>query len=117
MEWSYLLNEDRIDAKNKFAYTTVKLLGISFRLHVVYGKQLKEGKNIYKKTLIIVTIMYSLVLSLAIPKVQADEGSMMGFGSMMGNNNGLLGLGGLTWIAMIIFLLAGAYFFIKKAGK
>ncbi|MBU0978563.1 hypothetical protein KKF92_01905 [Patescibacteria group bacterium] len=70
-----------------------------------------------KKILIILTITNALAMSLTIPQVQAHEGSMMGFGSMMGNNNGLLGLGGLTWIAMIIFLLAGAYFFIKKAGK
>jgi hypothetical protein len=45
---------------------------------------------------------------------------MMGFGSMMGyggfsNAHGLLA--GTTWIALIIFLVAGAYFFIKQAGK
>ena len=45
---------------------------------------------------------------------------MMGFGSMMGyaGNSGVYGiLGGITWIALVIFLVAGAYFFIKQAGK
>jgi len=45
---------------------------------------------------------------------------MMGFGSMMGYgaNSGIYGVvSGLTWIALITFLVAGAYFFIKQAGK
>ena len=45
---------------------------------------------------------------------------MMGFGSMMGYgaNSGAYGvLGGVTWIALIAFLVAGAYFFIKQASK
>lgn len=43
----------------------------------------------------------------------------VGFGSMMGYsvNSGIYGVvGGLTWIALITFLVAGAYFFIKQAG-
>jgi len=46
--------------------------------------------------------------------------SMMGFGSMMGYgvNSGVYGvLGGVTWFALIIFLIAGTYFFMKQAGK
>ncbi len=45
---------------------------------------------------------------------------MMGFGSMMGygGNAGVYGiLGSVTWIALIVFLVAGAYYFIKQAGK
>jgi len=45
---------------------------------------------------------------------------MMGFGSMMeyGAHSGVYGvLGGLTWIAFIVFLVAGAYFFIKQTGR
>jgi len=45
---------------------------------------------------------------------------MMGFGSMMGygGNVGAYGiLGSLTWLALMIFLVAGAYFFIKQANK
>jgi hypothetical protein len=45
---------------------------------------------------------------------------MMGFGSMMGygGNAGVYGiLGSVTWITLIVFLVAGAYFFIKQAGK
>ena len=45
---------------------------------------------------------------------------MMGFGSMMGyaGNSGVYGIfGSVTWIALIIFLVAGTYFFIKQARK
>lgn len=45
---------------------------------------------------------------------------MMGFSSMMGygTNSGVYGvLGAFTWVAVIVFLVAGAYFFIKQAGK
>lgn len=44
---------------------------------------------------------------------------MMGLGSMMGyGGTGIhTALAGITWIALIIFLIAGAYFFIKQAGK
>lgn len=46
---------------------------------------------------------------------------MMGLGWMMGLGNGLFGvsavLAGLTWVALIIFLSAGTYFFIKQAHR
>jgi len=45
---------------------------------------------------------------------------MIGFGSMMGyaGNSGVYGIfGSVTWIALIIFLVAGTYFFIKQARK
>lgn len=45
---------------------------------------------------------------------------MMGFGSMMGygGNAEVYGiLGSVTWIALMVFLAAGTYFFIKQAGK
>ena len=48
------------------------------------------------------------------------SGGMMGFGSMMGyaGNSGVYGIfGSVTWIALIIFLVAGTYFFIKQARK
>jgi hypothetical protein len=41
-------------------------------------------------------------------------GGMMGYGA----HSGVYGvLGGLTWVALITFLAAGVYFFIKQAGK
>lgn len=46
---------------------------------------------------------------------QRKEGSMMGYNNGMISGFGLLG--GLTWVAIIVFLLAGAYFFIKQAQK
>lgn len=52
--------------------------------------------------------------------LKGGESPMMGFGSMMGYgvHSGVYGvLGGLTWVALIAFLVAGAYFFIKQAGK
>lgn len=44
---------------------------------------------------------------------------MMGFGSMMGyGGTGIhTAFAGVTWIALVVFLVAGAYFFIKQAGK
>ena len=46
---------------------------------------------------------------------------MMGSGSMMGAGNRIAGaygvLGSLTWISLIVFLLAGVYFFLKQANK
>jgi len=48
------------------------------------------------------------------------SGGMMGFGSMMGyaGNSGVYGIfGSVTWIALIIFLVAGTHFFIKQARK
>jgi len=45
---------------------------------------------------------------------------MMGLGSMMGYgvNSGAYGiLGSLTWLALIVFLVSGAYFFIKQARR
>jgi len=47
-------------------------------------------------------------------------GNMMGFGSMIGYgvNLGAYGiLGSLTWLALIIFLVSGAYFFIRQARR
>lgn len=38
---------------------------------------------------------------------------MMGYGA--GGVNGLLG--GVVWVAIIVFLASGAYYFIKQAGK
>lgn len=47
---------------------------------------------------------------------EGKEGCMMGYGyNNMMSGFGLLG--GLTWTAVIIFLLTGAYFFIKQAQK
>jgi len=43
-----------------------------------------------------------------------EFGSMMGYGGFS-NIHGLLA--GATWIALIIFLLTGAYFFIKQSHK
>lgn len=52
---------------------------------------------------------------------QSQGGTMMGLGSMMGLGGGVIGgfgiFAGLTWIALISFLLAGAYFFLKQANK
>lgn len=45
---------------------------------------------------------------------QVGFGSMMGYGGFS-NVHGLLA--GATWMALIIFLVAGTYFFIKQAGK
>lgn len=45
---------------------------------------------------------------------RGDAPSMMGYGSFSGVHGVLTGI---TWIAFIVFLLTGAYFFIKQAGK
>lgn len=46
---------------------------------------------------------------------------MMGFGSMMGYGKGIGGaygiFSGLSWLALITFLLAGTYFFITQSHK
>lgn len=46
---------------------------------------------------------------------------MMGGRNMMGFGNTMMGgygpLVGLTWIALITFLISGIYFFIKRANK
>jgi len=49
---------------------------------------------------------------------QVGFGSMMGYGygnGFMGGSYGILG--SITWLAVIVFLLAGTYFFIKQAHK
>lgn len=44
---------------------------------------------------------------------------MMGLGSMMGYGGvGIFGiLCTITWLALIVFLIAGAYYFIKQADR